>query len=213
MRKRFTAIVLAWLFAAPLTYAQMTNFDKLVSSGSSEAVLAAIKQGANVNAKDNQGMTPLLWAAGNNPDPDVIVALLNAGADSTARMGNGMTLLIAAAAGNKNPETITTLLKAGLDINAQTYDGMTALMWAAWNNPNPGMITTLLRSGADPKARSKDGKTAYDYALESGLLKDTEALQQLSESNPPKGRLRQVEPSSFLPMGVLSCTPQRRLLR
>ena len=188
MRKRIVVVVLAVLLAVS-AHAQTTDFNKLVSTGTPQSIQDAINQGADVNAKDNQGMTPLLWAAGNNPNPDVITTLLKAGADPKARAGNSMTALILAAAGNKNPDVITTLLKTGADINAPGMNGMTALMWAASNNPNPDVITKLLKEGADPKARSKEGKTASDYALESGLLTGTDALRQLSETQPPGTKL------------------------
>ena len=103
MKKLLIPVALS-LLAVPLSYAQMTDFDKLVSAGTSQSVLAAIKQGADVNAKESQGMTPLLSAAGNNPNPDTITVLLNAGADLAARMGNGETVLIAARLATRIPK-------------------------------------------------------------------------------------------------------------
>ncbi len=36
------------------------------SNGNNEEVKRLIAEGANVNAKDKEGLTPLHWAAGNN---------------------------------------------------------------------------------------------------------------------------------------------------
>ena len=43
-----------------------------------------LKAGADVNAKDADGFTPLHWAAQSNPSPAVLEVLLKAGADPRA---------------------------------------------------------------------------------------------------------------------------------
>jgi hypothetical protein len=184
VKKRMVIAVAFAVLLAVSAYAQMTDFEKLVITGTPQSIQAAIEKGVDVNTIDKQGWTPLLIAAANNPNPDVIAALLKAGATLHPAYGWIGTALMAAAMGNKNPEIIITLLNDGEDINARTIDRRTALMFAAENNPNPEVITTLLKAGADPIARSKEGKTASDYALESGLLTGTDAYRQLSEAQP-----------------------------
>ena len=44
-----------------------------------------IQDGANVNAKNDTGTTPLMIAAGNNPNPEVLKILLDADADLNAK--------------------------------------------------------------------------------------------------------------------------------
>ena len=50
-----------------------------------EAIEALLNAGANIEAKDHQGSTPVMWAARWNKNPEVIEVLLKAGAYSRAR--------------------------------------------------------------------------------------------------------------------------------
>jgi ankyrin repeat protein len=50
-----------------------------------------INAGADVNARGEDGGTPLHLAAENNENPDIITNLLNAGADGTAVNSDGET--------------------------------------------------------------------------------------------------------------------------
>ena len=56
------------------------------------AVPALLEAGADVNAEDAKGLTPLHWAA-LTKGPEVITTLIEAGADPDARTKNGMTPL------------------------------------------------------------------------------------------------------------------------
>jgi ankyrin repeat protein len=181
MKKLVGAILI--LAPAAFTYALMPDFFELVKSGTTQNVQAAIDKGADVNAHDNHGRTPLFLAAANNKNPVVITTLLKAGADIKARDKDGRTALMGAASFNQNPSVITTLLKAGADIKAQSKGGATALMRAAMHNQNPEVITTLLKAGAYAKVKDNAGKTAFDYAKGNAKLKGTDALKQLEEAS------------------------------
>ncbi len=50
-----------------------------------------IKAGADVNARDGNGETPLGYAALTNPNPDMTAALIKAGADVNGKDNEGMT--------------------------------------------------------------------------------------------------------------------------
>ena len=52
-------------------------------------LIALIKAGADVNAKDSQGRTPLIWAASETHNPDVIKILLDFGADPKVKDRSG----------------------------------------------------------------------------------------------------------------------------
>jgi hypothetical protein len=58
-------------------------------------VLVLIEAGANVNVRDGNNTTPLIWAA-NRCDPEVIRALIRAGGDVNARANGGATPLMMA---------------------------------------------------------------------------------------------------------------------
>ena len=76
---------------------------------------AALKAGADVNARDEDGQTAFMEAASFNENPDVVKALTAAGADVNARDEIGTTALMYAALSNINPNVIKVLLAAGAD--------------------------------------------------------------------------------------------------
>jgi 6-phosphogluconolactonase (cycloisomerase 2 family)/uncharacterized caspase-like protein len=169
---------------ANVTFTYRPDFFKLAMTGTPQDVQAAIRNGADIKAKNSDGWTALMLAARDNASPEVISALLKAGADKSARDSRyGWTALIWAAADNPNPEVITALLSGGADINARSIDAETALMAAAANNPNPQAIMVLLRAGADAKAKDSAGRTAFDYAQGNEKLKGTGAYLKLKEAS------------------------------
>ena|GEM_PF-1677335 len=67
------------------------EFLELCASGTPQEIEAAIKDGANVNAIDEYGETPLMIAARSNRDPEVISVLLQNGADASIKDNEGMS--------------------------------------------------------------------------------------------------------------------------
>ena len=133
MRKRaLFAVVLAVFFAHASTYAQTTDIFEIAKTGTSDDMQFAVNGGLEVNAqdeKDEYQRTPLMWAATNNPSPEVVTVLVGAGADVNARAKDGRTPLIWAAGMNRNPKVLTALLSCGADvidnyINNATYYGV-----------------------------------------------------------------------------------------
>ena len=70
-----------------------------------------------MNAQDECGKTPLMYAAMYNHTPEVAKALINAGANLNTKDNDGRTALMWAAR-NHNPELLKALVKAGADVNA-----------------------------------------------------------------------------------------------
>ena len=85
-------------------------------SRSAELAEKLIAAGANVNAADEYGETPLTLACANGDVP-LVESLLKAGADPKVARWNGETaLMIAAGAGSV--EEVKLLLDHGADVNA-----------------------------------------------------------------------------------------------
>jgi hypothetical protein len=84
-----------------------------------------IEAGADVNAKDNNGSTPLFFCALKG-HVEVARALIEAGADVNAKKDNGVTPLhMCAYTGHL--EVSRALIEKGADVNAKEDDGVTPL--------------------------------------------------------------------------------------
>jgi murein DD-endopeptidase MepM/ murein hydrolase activator NlpD len=119
---------------------QDTNLFNLVKTDDLASVQAAIEAGANVNAQDEYGQTPLMYAASSSTNPDILAALLKAGATINAQTSAGWTALMYAARDTKNLETALLLMNAGADPSLKNGEGQSAADLA---RSNPGMSTAL----------------------------------------------------------------------
>ena len=119
--------------------------------GDLETVRALLRQGADANTAQSDGMTALHWAASNN-DLEIARTLLYAGATAraTTRLGGYTPLHLASRAGH--PEVASALLEAGADPDAFTTTGVTAMHFAA-DADAPGVVLALVAHGGDVNAR------------------------------------------------------------
>jgi len=107
-----------------------------------QALLAA---GADVNARNMDGWTPLMTGM-LTCDLRILKSLIDAGVDVNARAKDGMTALMIAAAAGKVPE-VELLIGSGADINAKYRTGETALTVAASRNRSE-VVRMLIAAGA-----------------------------------------------------------------
>ncbi len=96
------------------------------SGGIMDSIKALIAAGADVNAKDKQGVTALMSAAFIG-DPDIVKALIAARADINAQDIQGETPLMKAATLYGNVDCVKAIIAAGADLNAKDNTGKTAL--------------------------------------------------------------------------------------
>ncbi len=128
-------------------------------------VAALLKEGADVNAAQADGMTALHWAAYLD-DATLVTLLLKSGASARAANRYGVTPLSLACA-NGNAEVVEALLEAGADANVTLHGGETALMTAA-RTGRPGPVKALLARGAEVNAKDRKGQTALTWAAAEG---------------------------------------------
>jgi len=126
-------------------------------SGDTAAVQQLLQQGANVNAKDNNGMTALLEAAYTG-NVDIARLLVEKGANLDAYNRDGLTaLLFAGRQGHIG--VVKLLLENGANTNVKDDNGYTALMFAAVNG-DVGVLNLLIDKGAALEAKNTNGNTA-----------------------------------------------------
>jgi ankyrin repeat protein len=153
--------------------AQTTPLLQAVLAGERVAVQRVIASGADVNAANRYGVTPLLLAAQRGRD-DLIELLLKAGASvktAEAKLPEGQTLLMHAARTGQ-VASVKALLAAGSNPNArETRTGTTAAIWAATGS-HANAIRVLAEAGADLNVLSK--VTSYPHTQNGVLLSGLE---------------------------------------
>src|SRR5258705_4228086 len=111
--KRFEAISLTMSLASVLTAATKSPLTDAVEKQDRVTVRTLLKQHADVNAPQADGMTALHWAAYLD-DFETAKLLMNAGANVNATNGYGV-LPLSLACLNGNGALVELLLKAGAD--------------------------------------------------------------------------------------------------
>ena len=127
------------------------------------AVERLLKAGANANARESDGSTPLAWAA-IRLNPEIAARLLTAGANPnlTNELGIGP---LALAIGSGSVAMVSQLLVHHADPNVARENGETPLMTAA-RMGNAEIMKLLLVRGAAVNARErKYGQTALMWAV------------------------------------------------
>src|SRR5688572_15767591 len=153
--RRLVTIGLVVALSAGISAAESPIADA-ASRGDREAVKALLKEAADVNAAQGDGMTALHWAAMNG-DLELAEMLIVAGAKTraTTRLGSYTPLYLASQHGHGS--VISALVKAGGDVKAGTPNGTTPLMVAAAAG-KVDAVQALIDAGADVNA--KDGVRA-----------------------------------------------------
>ncbi|EJL31603.1 ankyrin repeat domain-containing protein [Novosphingobium sp. AP12] len=134
--------------------------------GRTDLIPLLVDNGADVNAYEARGFTPLILAAYNG-QPEAVEALIKAGADpckpdlnqgNTAQMGVAF----------KGDDRIAArLLSEKCDVNTRNKAGQTALMMAALFG-RTAQIDLLLNAGADPGLLDASGRSAASVAAQQG---------------------------------------------
>ncbi len=131
-----------------------------------------LKRGADVNALDEHGLTPLHYAVGRNMDVAIIKALIEAGADVNAADSNGRTPLDYSGSSTMNS---MILIEAGADVIHIDDARKQALLFDAIDASYPNTISILIESGIDinkeyknvGKEKSNTRWTPLQYAVEN----------------------------------------------
>ena len=128
----------------PLHYAARSNSDGIA--------MWLIDHGADVNAKNEDGETPLLIAISNR-NFDLAEFLNERGDDVNAKEVDGETPLLISVS---IPWLAKLLIERGADVNAKNEDGETPLLIAATRD-NFDLVELLIEHGADVNVKTVVG--------------------------------------------------------
>lgn len=154
--------------------------------------LVLLERGANIEARNARGATPLITAAAKG-NLALVALLLKEGAQVDAQDREGNTALHEASF-QSHPPCVEALLAAGAQTTIRNKLGFTPLHQAVrrfWETAGESradrlarqttVINGLVHAGADPGAPDQGGRTASVLALES----DNAPLQQALSTPPP----------------------------
>lgn len=163
--RAFLSLLLTAALAAPALAAEPPpGLYQAIFRGDAAAVSATLAEGADLEAVNAHGHTPLIWAA-QHGKAEIVRLLLSRGAAVDAADANGYTALIWAAQ-EGYIKVAEVLLAAGADHRAVEKHGYTALMWASQQGYT-GVVRVLLAAGADPAFTSAGG-SAIELARRFG---------------------------------------------
>jgi ankyrin repeat protein len=155
------ALTAALLVGASSSASADALIDAVRAGNAAEAV-RLIESGADANAADSLGTTPLMWAA-RYGDAALVARLIRAGANAAGENVFGVTPMSEAALIGSEP-VIRELLAAGVDPDSPNPEGETALMLVV----RTGRIEAaevLIDAGADVNAKERwAGQTALMWA-------------------------------------------------
>lgn len=136
----------------------------LVSDNASQDMMAtALKNGANPNARNAKGDTPLMLAI-KKKDLNMAITFIKAGASLFVSNSDNVTLLsvmFAMEPGARNK------LFAAAGVNNADFSGESLLHYAVRAN-NKEVVSDLLSLGADRSIKNRRGETPFDVAQEKG---------------------------------------------
>lgn len=179
----------------------------LIQKDNIPALRLVIEAGADLEARDYRGRTPLfhfgetseitkiLLDYGSNPDAqdynnltaahvavisgrlDRLKLLIEYGADINKQDKDGQTPLFLAVSIGEKCSLIRLLLDAGGDIDLSDTSGQTPLMLAS-ESGNLDVVRYLMENGANPALANHKGQTALDLARSNGKTEICAELEQ-----------------------------------
>lgn len=135
---------------------------KAIADSDTDIIPALVDAGADLEARNEDGLTPLLLAADERADQTVAL-LLKLGADINAQSTAEKYTALHYAAHNSDTDTLKLLVKAGAKLDIKDAKGLTPLHHAAIE-ADDDHVEYLLGKGADVLAKDNMGRTASWHA-------------------------------------------------
>ena len=167
--------------------------NKLTFPNPDKLIEALVKNGADINIKNENEQHALLLLAGKTTGSGfgggdlerattIIEALLDNGINVNDKDETGNTALLYVIQNPICKDIVKLLVENGADVNAVDKDGASVLMIAA-KTQNKETLELLIENGADIEAKDSSGKTALDYAA-TNSRQDIRELFAKNEDDP-----------------------------
>ncbi|XP_055729756.1 ankyrin repeat family A protein 2-like isoform X1 [Salvelinus fontinalis] len=147
------------------------SIHQLAAQGEMVFLASRIEQGGNVpqetviNLQDEEGFTPLMWAAAHGQIAVVEFLLQNGANPNLLAKGRESALSLACSKGYT--DIVKMLIDCGVDVNEYDWNGGVPVLYAVHGN-HLRCVEILLESGADPTIESDSGFNAMDMAVAMG---------------------------------------------
>ena len=120
--------------------------------------------GADLNEKNDYGVSPLMSAVSYNPNIEITNYLIENGADIADYDNNGNNVLMYSVI-NPNLEIFKRFVELGADVHIKTKDEQENILFIALKNgANLEKVEYILSLGIDINEKSQRGYTAINYA-------------------------------------------------
>jgi ankyrin repeat protein len=157
-------------------YGKPTVLMRAAQTGKAEMVEMILDHHPDVNLKDSNGATSLVYAlegpSENADTAKTLDLLIGAGADVNSRDNQQQTPIFMACMG-QHVEGLRALISAGADVNAKDRNGQTVLMTCFGN----AALKVVIEGGADLTIRNQNGRTAAEESRQIGALDKAELLE------------------------------------
>ncbi|XP_074138362.1 ankyrin repeat family A protein 2 isoform X3 [Sminthopsis crassicaudata] len=141
------------------------SVHQLAAQGEMLYLATRIEQENVINHTDEEGFTPLMWAAAHGQIA-VVEFLLQNGADPQI-LGKGRESALSLACSKGYTDIVKMLLDCGVDVNEYDWNGGTPLLYAVHGN-HVKCVKILLENGADPTIETDSGYNSMDLSVALG---------------------------------------------
>jgi hypothetical protein len=165
-------LVLALLFLV-LGCAAKSQLISASSSGNVETIKKLLAEGANINERDSNGWTALMYAAWKN-NIDAAKYLIESGADVNAKDIHNDKDALLIATNYSLLEMMKLLTDKGANIESTDYQGDTPLVYAALYAANIDATKLLIKKGANINTKNNNSEDILSRVINEKIIKSSQ---------------------------------------
>ena len=210
-RQSVFALMCAVILTAAVSAQQVaSSVADAAAKGDKAAVQKLLKDGADVNGSQGDGMSALHWAA-ERGDAELADVLIYAGANigAVTRIGQYTPLHLAAKSGSA--AVTKSLVKAGADVNAVTTNSGVTPMHMAASSGSAEVINLLADAKADVNAKESEAQqTPLIFA--AGLNRAEAIKALLARGADPSATTKVIDIARFTALDRAAADRQRKVI-